>query len=47
MCFCGWEDTIMNTEEKKKCLREIIENMNAKQISKLYQLIRGMLGKVN
>lgn len=35
----------MITEEKRKYLHEIIDKMNDSQISKLYQLIRGILGK--
>lgn len=35
----------MNTEETKKYLHEIIEKMNASQILRLYQLIKGILGK--
>lgn len=35
----------MDTEEKRKHLHEAIDKMNASQISKLYQLIRGIFGK--
>ena len=36
----------MNTEEKRKYLHEVIEKLNATQIAKMYQLIRGIFGKV-
>lgn len=36
----------MNTEEKRKHLHELIDKMNGNQIEKLYQLIRGIFGKV-
>lgn len=36
----------MDTEEKRKYLHEAINKMEKKQIEKLYQLIRGIFGKV-
>ena len=36
----------MNTEEKRKRLHEIIERLDKTQVDKLYQLIRGIFGKV-
>lgn len=36
----------MDTEEKRKYLHEVIEKLNMEQIERLYQLIRGILGKV-
>lgn len=36
----------METEEIRKYLREIIEKLNNEQLRKLYQLIRGIFGKV-
>lgn len=36
----------MNTEEKRKYLHEVIEKLNREQIKRLYQLIRGIFGKV-
>ena len=35
----------MNTEEKRKHLHELIDSMSKSQIERLYQLIRGILGK--
>lgn len=34
-----------NTEEKRKSLHTMIDTMDETQIEKLYQLIRGILGK--
>lgn len=36
----------MSTEEKRKYLHGVIEKLNMEHIEKLYQLIRGMFGKV-
>lgn len=36
----------MNIEEKRKFIHELIDKMDELQISRLYQLIRGMFGKV-
>lgn len=36
----------MDTEEKRKYLHEVIEKLNMEQIERLYQLIRGIFGKV-
>ena len=36
----------MNMEEKRKRLHEIIEKLDKTQVDKLYQLIRGIFGKV-
>lgn len=35
----------MESEEIRKYLREIIEKLNDVQLRKIYQLIRGILGK--
>ena len=35
----------MSIEEKRKYLHEVIEKLNAEQIERLYQLIRGIFGK--
>lgn len=35
----------MKSEEIRKYLREIIEKLNDVQLRKIYQLIRGILGK--
>lgn len=35
----------MGTEEKRKSLHELIDKLNEKQISRLYQLILGILGR--
>lgn len=40
------EVVLMDTEEKRKYLHEAINKMDKKQIEKLYQLIRGIFGKV-
>lgn len=46
MCLLEWEVLrTMKTEEKRKHLHEIIDKMNESQITKLYQLIRGIFGK--
>lgn len=36
----------MSTEEKRKYLHELIDNLNNEQISKLIELIRGIFGKI-
>lgn len=36
----------MDTKEKRKYLHEVIEKMNKIQLEKLYQLVRGIFGKV-
>lgn len=36
----------METEEIRKYLREVIEKLNDEQLRRLYQLIRGIFGKV-
>ena len=36
----------MNMEETRKYLHDVIDKLNASQITKLYQLIRGIFGKV-
>lgn len=36
----------MDNEEKRKYLHEVIEKLNMEQIERLYQLIRGIFGKV-
>ncbi len=36
----------MNEEEKRKYLHEVIEKLNIEQIERLYQLIRGIFGRV-
>ncbi len=36
----------MSNEEKRKYLHVVIENLNTEQIERLYQLIRGIFGKV-
>ena len=36
----------MESEEIRKYLREIIEKLNDVQLRKIYQLIRGIFGKV-
>lgn len=36
----------MDTEGKRKYLHEVIEKLNMEQIERLYQLIRGIFGKV-
>lgn len=35
----------MDTKEIKKILHELIERMDDKQLSRLYQLVRGIFGK--
>ncbi len=35
----------MKTLKIRKCLHELIDKMDDKQITKLYQLIRGIFGK--
>lgn len=35
----------MDIEEKRKYLHEIIDKINESQITKLYQLIKGIFGK--
>ena len=42
-----WEGVpTMNTEEKRKLLHEAIDKFDEVQIARIYQLIRGILGKV-
>ena len=36
----------METEEIRKYLKEVIEILNAAQLRKIYQLFRGIFGKV-
>ncbi len=36
----------MSTQEKRQYLHEVIEKLNMEQIERLYQLIRGIFGKV-
>lgn len=36
----------MTNEEKRKRLHEAIDKMNESQIAKVYQLLRGIFGKV-
>lgn len=36
----------MRKEEKRKHLHELIDKLTDEQISRLYQLIRGIFGKV-
>lgn len=36
----------MDVEEKRKYLHEVIEKLNMEQVERLYQLIRGIFGKV-
>lgn len=36
----------METEEIRKYLKEVIEKLNAAQLRKIYQLFRGIFGKV-
>lgn len=45
MFFAAGRD-IVNIEEKRKFIHELIDKMDELQISRLYQLIRGMFGKV-
>lgn len=35
----------MNSSEKRKWLHELIDRLDDKQVSKVIQLIRGILGK--
>lgn len=35
-----------NSEEKRKHLHELIDKLSDEQVSLVYQLIRGILGKV-
>lgn len=35
----------MDTKEIKKILHELIERMDDKQLSRLYQLVQGIFGK--
>ncbi len=39
------EGTGMNTTDIRKCLHELIDQMEDSQIIKLYQLVRGIFGK--
>lgn len=47
MCvFAGRGAEIMDTEEKRKILHDAVDKLDGLQINKLYQLIRGIFGKV-
>ena len=44
--FAGRGAEIMDTEEKRKILHDAVDKLDELQINKLYQLIRGIFGKV-
>lgn len=44
--FAGRGVGIMDTEEKRKILHDAVDKLDESQINKLYQLIRGIFGKV-
>lgn len=45
-CVFDKEGLHMENIRKRKCLHELIDKMDDLQIAKLYQLVRGILGKV-